>query len=128
MRSGIHPEYHEIVIETTNGGAYTTRSTWGKAGEKMKLEIDPDTHPAWTGGIQKVLEGGQVARFGRRFQGKTFTAKASAPAAAKPAVAKAKPAAPAVKKPEVKKAAEKPAADTAAAPAADAAPNAPKAE
>ena len=101
MRSGIHPEYHEITIETTNGSSYTTRSTWGKAGEKMKLEIDPDTHPAWTGGIQKILEGGQVARFGRRFQGKTFSAaKATTTdaAPAKPMVKKID-----VKKPEVKK-------------------------
>ena len=104
MRSGIHPEYHEITIETTNGTFYATRSTWGKAGEKMKLEIDPDSHPAWTGGIQKILEGGQVARFGRRFQGKTFSsAKAAAPAAAKPMAKKPEMKKVEAKKPEMKK-------------------------
>ncbi len=113
MRSGIHPEYHEIDIETTSGAVYKTRSTWGKAGEKMKLEIDPDTHPAWTGGIQKVLEGGQVARFGRRFQGKSFSASKAAGPAAQPANKPAsKPMAKPVAKPVVK-AAEKPAVQAA---------------
>lgn len=108
MKSGIHPNYHEITIETTNGVAYQTRSTWGKAGEKMKLEIDPDTHPAWTGGVQKILEGGQVARFGRRYQGKSFSAsQAAAKPVAKPAVAKP------VVKPAVAKPAPKPAAPVA---------------
>ena len=126
MRSGIHPDYHEIVIETTNGTAYTSRSTWGKAGEKMKLEIDPDTHPAWTGGIQKVLEGGQVARFGRRFQGKSFsasTASTSATTAPKPAAPK-----PAAKKPEVKADVKKAEAPKTVAPAGDTPPADTKAE
>lgn len=78
MKAGIHPDYHEITIETTSGAVYQTRSTWGKAGDKMKLEIDPDTHPAWTGGMQKILEGGQVARFGRRYQGKSFSTNPTA--------------------------------------------------
>ncbi len=120
MRSGIHPEYHEIDIETTSGAVYKTRSTWGKAGEKMKLEIDPDTHPAWTGGIQKVLEGGQVARFGRRFQGKSFSASKAAGPAAQPASKPAnKPASKPVAKPAVK-AADKPAVQAAAKPAVQA--------
>ncbi len=69
MKAGIHPDYHEITIETTNGTRYKTHSTYGKPGDVMKLEIDPDTHAAWTGGTQKVMEGGQVARFTRRFAG-----------------------------------------------------------
>ncbi len=69
MKADIHPNYHEITVETTNGTRYQTFSTWGKKGDVLKLEIDPDTHPAWTGGTQRVLEGGQVARFSRRFGG-----------------------------------------------------------
>ena len=42
MKKDIHPEYHEITIATTYGTTYTTRSTWGAAGETMKLDIDPN--------------------------------------------------------------------------------------
>ena len=41
MREKIHPDYHEITVERTDGSTYKTRSTWGKAGDTMKLEIDP---------------------------------------------------------------------------------------
>ena len=50
MKADIHPEYHTITVELTDGSTYQTRSTWGKAGDVMKLEIDPSVHPAWTGG------------------------------------------------------------------------------
>jgi large subunit ribosomal protein L31 len=34
----------------------------------MNLEIDPTSHPAWTGGTGRMLDaGGQVARFNKRF-------------------------------------------------------------
>ena len=54
----------------TDGTEYKTRSTWGKAGDTLKLDVDPLTHPAWTGGgTQLVDSGGQVARFNKRFKG-----------------------------------------------------------
>lgn len=68
MKADIHPEYHTITVELTDGSTYQTRSTWGKAGDVMKLEIDPSVHPAWTGGAQRLIEGGQLARFNKRFQ------------------------------------------------------------
>src|ERR1051326_5633092 len=70
MKEGIHPDYHEITIVMTDGSTYPTRSTYGKAGDTLRLEIDPKSHPAWTGGQQRLLDtGGQLARFNRRFQG-----------------------------------------------------------
>ena len=30
----------------TDGSTYTTRSTYGKAGDTLRLEIDPKSHPA----------------------------------------------------------------------------------
>ena len=69
MKDGIHPDYHEITILMTDGSTYPTRSTYGKAGDTLRLEIDPKSHPAWTGGQQRLLDtGGQLARFNRRFQ------------------------------------------------------------
>jgi large subunit ribosomal protein L31 len=52
----------------TDGTKFTTRSTWGKAGDTMTLDIDPKSHPAWTGGSARMLDTeGQVARFNKRF-------------------------------------------------------------
>ena len=53
----------------TDGSSYKTRSTWGSEGETMKLDIDPKSHPAWTGEHRLVDSGGQVAKFNKRFEG-----------------------------------------------------------
>ena len=45
MKDGIHPEYHEINVVMTDGTTFKTRSTWGKAGDTLKLENDPKSHP-----------------------------------------------------------------------------------
>ena len=50
MRKKIHPDYHEINVQMTDGSTFKTRSTWGKENDTLKLEIDPKSHPAWTGG------------------------------------------------------------------------------
>ncbi len=76
MKSGIHPDYHMITIQMTDGTRYETRSTWGKEGDTMTLEIDPSAHPAWTGGSGRMLDaGGQVARFNKRFGGLSLAKK-----------------------------------------------------
>jgi large subunit ribosomal protein L31 len=76
MKSGIHPDYHMITVEMTDGTKYETRSTWGKEGDTLHLDIDPTAHPAWTGGNQKLLDtGGQLARFNKRFGGQTLGKK-----------------------------------------------------
>lgn len=68
MKAEIHPDYHEITVEMTDGTSYKTRSTWGKEGDVLKLEIDPKSHPAWTGVHRLVDSGGQVAKFNKRFE------------------------------------------------------------
>ncbi len=73
MKSGIHPEYHMITVRMTDGTEFQTRTTWGKEGDTLTLEIDPLSHPAWTGGNQRLLDaGGQVAKFNKRFGGLTL--------------------------------------------------------
>tara|TARA_Y100001934_G_scaffold233804_1_gene283444 strand:- start:140 stop:442 length:303 start_codon:yes stop_codon:yes gene_type:complete len=69
MKKEIHPDYHEITIEMTDGTSYKTRSTWGKPGDTLKLEIDASSHPAWTGVHRLVDSGGQLAKFNKRFEG-----------------------------------------------------------
>ncbi len=70
MKSDIHPDYHFIKVVMTDGSDYTTRSTFGKEGDTLQLDIDPRTHPAWTGGTQQLLDrGGRVSRFKNKFGG-----------------------------------------------------------
>ncbi|MDA9008323.1 50S ribosomal protein L31 [Alphaproteobacteria bacterium] len=69
MKKDIHPEYHEINVVMTDGTEYKTRSTWGSEGDTMRLEIDPKSHPAWTGVHRLVDSAGQVAKFEKRFAG-----------------------------------------------------------
>lgn len=69
MKADIHPDYHEIKVVMTDGTEYMTRSTYGKPGDVLKLEIDSKSHPAWTGQHRIMDTGGQVARFNKRFAG-----------------------------------------------------------
>ena len=69
MKKDIHPDYHEITVIMTDGSKYKTRSTMGKSGDTIKLDIDPKSHPAWTGQHRILDSGGQVARFNKRFSG-----------------------------------------------------------
>lgn len=67
MKADIHPDYHEITVVQTNGQSFKMRTTWGKPGDEMRLDIDPLNHPAWQGGAQKVIEKGQLTKFEKRF-------------------------------------------------------------
>ena len=70
MKSDIHPDYHTIKVVMTDGKEFHTRSTYGKDGDTMQLDIDPLSHPAWTGGQQQMMDrGGRVSRFNKRFEG-----------------------------------------------------------
>lgn len=69
MKAGIHPEYHKIKVVMTDGTMFETRSTWGKEGDTINLDIDPKSHPAWIGGGKRLIDaGGQLSKFGKRFQ------------------------------------------------------------
>jgi large subunit ribosomal protein L31 len=108
MKEAIHPEYHEITVVMTDGTSFKTRSTMGKAGDTLNLDIDPKTHPAWTGQHRINDAGGMVAKFNKRFQG--LGAKAAAAAMAAPVASG--PATSAPPKPKAEKAkAEKPKAE-----------------
>ena len=67
MKEKTHPDYHKITVVMTDGTTFETKSTWGKEGAQMRLDIDPKTHPAWTGVRQTVDRGGRVQRFKDRF-------------------------------------------------------------
>lgn len=94
MKQDTHPDYHEITIAMTDGTEFVTRSTYGKAGDRIQLDIDPKTHPAWTGQHRTLNRGGQLAKFNKRFAGlgaKGGDTGEDKPAAAAPTAAAAKP-------------------------------------
>ena len=73
MKKDIHPDYHFIDVKTTDGTIIQMRSTWGKEGDTMSLDIDPSAHPAWTGGGARLLDtGGRVSKFKKKYQGLGF--------------------------------------------------------
>ena len=69
MKKDIHPNYHEITVVMTDGTEFKTRSTLGKAGDTIRLDIDPLAHPAWTGVHRLMDTGGQLAKFNKKFAG-----------------------------------------------------------
>jgi large subunit ribosomal protein L31 len=70
MKPDTHPNYHTIKVVMTDGTEFTTRTTWGKKGDVLRLDIDPKSHPAWTGGHQQLVDrGGRLSRFQKKFAG-----------------------------------------------------------
>ncbi len=68
MKKDTHPDYHTITVAMTNGTTFETRSTYGSEGDTLTLDIDPDTHPAWTGGNTALVDrAGRVSKFNEKF-------------------------------------------------------------
>ena len=73
MKDGIHPDYHLVNVKMTDGTIVQMKTTWGKAGDTMSLDIDPLSHPAWTGGGTKLMDtGGRVSKFKNKYAGLGF--------------------------------------------------------
>lgn len=70
MKADTHPDYHFITVTMTDGTSYKTRSTYQKEGATLNLDIDPLTHPAWTGGNAHLMDrAGRVSKFNSKFAG-----------------------------------------------------------
>jgi large subunit ribosomal protein L31 len=70
MKADTHPDYHMIDVKMTDGTVFQTKTTWGKSGDQMALDID---HPAWTGGNAKLMDtGGRVSKFKNKYAGLGF--------------------------------------------------------
>ena len=50
----------------TDGTEYLTRSTYGKEGDTLNLDIDSKSHPAWTGGALQFIYSQGVDAFAQR--------------------------------------------------------------
>lgn len=66
MKKGIHPFYHTVDIQMTDGSTFQTRSCY--KGDKMVLDIDSKSHPFFTGKQVLVDTAGRVERFNKRFE------------------------------------------------------------
>ena len=78
MKSGIHPEYKDVVFQDISSDfAFLTRSTiktkdtikWEDGNEYplVKVEISSKSHPFYTGKHKIVDSGGRVDKFKRRY-------------------------------------------------------------
>ena len=63
MKSGIHPEYHDVEVHCACGNSFTTRSTK----KEIRLEICSACHPLFTGKQKLIDSAGMVERFQRRY-------------------------------------------------------------
>jgi len=73
MKKDLHPDYHLIEVKMTDGTVVEMRSTYGAEGDTLTLDIDPSSHPAWTGGNQRLMDtGGRVSRFKKKYEGLGF--------------------------------------------------------
>jgi len=48
MKKDIHPAYSTIKIIKTDGTTFETQSCLGAKFKEYHLEIDPESHPAWS--------------------------------------------------------------------------------
>jgi large subunit ribosomal protein L31 len=88
MKSGIHPEYREVVfVDISNDFKFITRSTLqtkekitldGKEYPLYKLETTSESHPFYTGAQTRIVETGRVEKFRQKFAAKTEQVNAAA--------------------------------------------------
>jgi large subunit ribosomal protein L31 len=78
MKTGIHPEYKEVVFQDISSDfSFLTRSTinsketikWedGKEYPLVKVEVSSASHPFYTGKHKMLDSGGRVDRFKKRY-------------------------------------------------------------
>jgi len=63
MKSGIHPEYHEVLVACACGNSFPTRSTK----KELRVEICSACHPFFTGKQKLIDSAGRVERFQKRY-------------------------------------------------------------
>ncbi|MEE8495271.1 MAG: type B 50S ribosomal protein L31 [Xanthomonadales bacterium] len=78
MKTGIHPEYKEVVFQDISSDfSFLTRSTiktketikWEDGNEYplVKVEVSSASHPFYTGKHKMLDSGGRVDRFKKRY-------------------------------------------------------------
>ncbi len=75
MKTGIHPNYHEVTVVCACGSTFKTRSTI--KGDLLHIEICSRCHPFFTGKQKLVDSAGRVERFQRKYAGIRKAAEAA---------------------------------------------------
>ena len=65
MKSGIHPDYHNVTVHCACGSTWQTRSTI--KGAMLRVEICSSCHPFFTGKQKLVDTAGRVERFQKKY-------------------------------------------------------------
>lgn len=88
MKSGIHPDYREVVfVDMTTNSQFIIRSTVqtretivvdGKTYPLVKLDTSSESHPFYTGAQTRIVETGRVEKFRQKFAAKTEAVNAAA--------------------------------------------------
>ena len=63
MKTGIHPDYHQITIACACGNSFTVGSTQK---EDMRVEICSQCHPLYTGKANLIDTAGRLDKFKAR--------------------------------------------------------------
>lgn len=68
-KKDIHPEGHGLTVILSSGEEVNLKTTWGKANDKIKLDIDPTNHPAWKkeSGTFVNTNNDQVSKFKKKY-------------------------------------------------------------
>ena len=85
MKSGIHPEYRDVVfLDQQTGKQFISRSTLhsrdkvtidGKELSLFKCDVTSESHPFYTGAQTRIVETGRVEKFRARFARTAGTVK-----------------------------------------------------
>jgi large subunit ribosomal protein L31 len=68
MKTGIHPEYHEINVTCSCGNTFKTRSTMNRP---LQVEVCSACHPFYTGKQKIVDTAGRVEKFRQKYARRT---------------------------------------------------------
>lgn len=66
----IHPEYHKITVQMTDGSTFETMSCYGKEGDTLILDSDPKNHPTWQadGAVRLNEKNDRVSKFKNKWK------------------------------------------------------------
>ncbi|MEM6602544.1 MAG: 50S ribosomal protein L31 [Pseudomonadota bacterium] len=71
MKKDIHPERKVVEVVMNDGTKYHLLMALPNGAEKLVLDVDPTTHPAWKqdGKLHLTDTSGQVSKFNKKFSG-----------------------------------------------------------
>lgn len=66
---GLHPKQHKVTVVMTDGTKFEIKTTWGKEGDTLRLDVDPKNHPAWQDKAQNFVNANneRMAKFKKKF-------------------------------------------------------------